>query len=69
VRHGADLGWKIALVEDACFTVDRALRDGRTIAAVDMHERALALLDGEYAQIVSTAHTLAWVETEASHAP
>jgi len=69
VRHGADLGWNIALIEDACFTVDRALRDGRKISAADMHERTLALLDGEYAQIVSTAHTLAWVEAGASHAP
>lgn len=68
VRHGADLGWSIALVEDACFTVDRALRDGRTIAAADMHERALALLESEYAQIVSTAHTLAWVESGPSNA-
>ena len=68
VRHGADLGWRIALIEDACFTVDRRLRDGSTIAAADMHERALALLDGEYAQIVSTAHTLEWVEAGGPHA-
>ncbi|MGE0154566.1 MAG: cysteine hydrolase family protein [Reyranellaceae bacterium] len=61
VRHGADLGWPIALIEDACFTVDRRLRDGRIVAAADMHERALALLEGEYAAIATTAQALDWV--------
>lgn len=66
VRHGADLGWPVALVEDACFTVNRRLRDGSVVPAAQMHARSLALLQGEYARILDTAHTLAWVERAAS---
>jgi nicotinamidase-related amidase len=60
VRHGADLGWPIALIEDACFTVDRRLRDGTMVPAAQMHARSLALLDGEYATIVDTVQALAY---------
>ncbi len=68
-RHGSDLGWPIMLVEDACFTVDRRLRSGIVIPAQDMHERSLALLDGEYARIVSSAAALDYVESQHRNAP
>jgi nicotinamidase-related amidase len=66
VRHGADLGWNIALIEDACFTVDRRLRDGTIVPAAQMHERSLALLEGEYAQIADTARALSWLAVQAA---
>jgi nicotinamidase-related amidase len=61
VRHGADLGWAMALIEDACFTVDRRLRDGTIVPAAQMHARSLALLEGEYAKIIATAQALQWI--------
>ena len=54
VRHGGDLGLPIYLVEDACFTFGK----GRW-PAQDVHEMALANLEGEYATITTAERVLA----------
>lgn len=59
IRHGADLGFAMTLVGDACFTFDKKLGDGRAVPAERVHDMALANMDGEYAQIVDTATLLA----------
>jgi nicotinamidase-related amidase len=47
VRHGADLGFDILLVEDACFTFGR-----NTWTADEIHAMSLANLEGEYCRVV-----------------
>ena len=58
VRHGANLGFRITLVEDACFTF--AKRDGRGVlwSAEDVHALSLANLNGEYCKVATTAEVL-----------
>ena len=50
VRAGSDLGFRMFLVEDACFTFGK----GRWTAQ-DVHEMSLANLEGEYATITNSA--------------
>jgi nicotinamidase-related amidase len=59
IRHGADLGFAMVLVGDACFTFDKEMPDGSAIAAEQVHAMALANMRGEYAEIVDTAQLLA----------
>ena len=54
VRAGADLGYTITLVEDACFTKDLEF-DGNTISAKAVQTSYMAALDGTFCQIVDTA--------------
>jgi nicotinamidase-related amidase len=57
-RHGADLGYEIVLVEDACATRD--LKHGPTVVpAKSVHAAVLAALNGTYAKVVATADVLA----------
>ncbi len=58
VRHAANLGYDVTLVEDACFTY--AKRDWRGVlrSAEDVHAMSLANLDGEYCRIVRTDEVL-----------
>lgn len=58
VRHAANLGYEVILVEDACFTY--AKRDFRGVlrSADDVHAMSLANLDGEYCRIARTAEVL-----------
>jgi nicotinamidase-related amidase len=58
VRHGANLGFRIILVADACFTY--AKRDGRGVlwSAEDVHALSLANLNGEYCEVATTAEVL-----------
>ncbi len=58
VRHAANLGYEVDLVEDACFTY--AKRDARGVlrSAEDVHAMSLANLDGEYCRIVRTDEVL-----------
>ena len=55
VRHGANLGFRITLVEDACFTFGRRDYQGRARSADEVHAMSLANLAGEYCRIATTA--------------
>ena len=54
VRAGADLGYDIVLVEDACATRDLTLH-GRTVPAASIQAAVLAALNGSYARLVTAA--------------
>jgi nicotinamidase-related amidase len=57
-RHGADLGYDIVLVDDACATRD--LKHGpMVVPAKAVHAAVLAAMDGTYAKVVATADVLA----------
>jgi nicotinamidase-related amidase len=58
VRHGADLGYRVFVVADACWAVDVRDSAGRLWPAEDVHALSLAILDGEYAEVVDCATTL-----------
>jgi nicotinamidase-related amidase len=54
VRAGADLGWTITVVGDACAAPDLE-HAGRSVQAADVHTAFLAALDGNYAHVVDSA--------------
>ncbi len=58
VRVGANTGYKVILVEDACDCFDLADGDGGTISARDIHKAHVATLRAEFATVVSTADIL-----------
>ena len=59
VRNAGNLGHRVFVPEDACFTYGwRDLR-GKIWAAEDVHALSLANLHGEYASITSSAEILA----------
>jgi nicotinamidase-related amidase len=53
VRAANDFGFKVALVGDACATLDLEF-DGRTVAAADVQASYLAAIDGSFATVVTT---------------
>jgi len=53
VRHGANLGYRIFVVADACWAVDKRDLEGKLWPAQDVHDLSLANMQGEYAEIVS----------------
>jgi nicotinamidase-related amidase len=56
-RHGADLGYEIVLVDDACATRD--LKHGATVVpAKAVHAAVLAAMNGTYAKVVTKADVL-----------
>ena len=55
VRTASDLGFEVWLAEDACWTFARRDRSGRVWSAEEVHELTLAILDGEYCRIATTA--------------
>jgi nicotinamidase-related amidase len=55
VRMANDLGFDPFVIGDAVATFPRRAPDGRIIEANDIHEAALASLDGEFARVVTTA--------------
>lgn len=59
VRMAGNLGFETWLVDDACFTFDKILLDGRTVPAAEVHALSLANLSGEYARIVRGGDILA----------
>lgn len=58
VRMGADLGFDVRLVEDACFTFARADHAGRLRSAEEVHAMSLANMDGEYCTVTRAAALL-----------
>lgn len=61
VRAGADLGFDVVVIEDACATRDLKLRDA-TVPASSVHTAVLAALNGTYARVVTAADILAALE-------
>jgi nicotinamidase-related amidase len=53
VRHGADLGYKVTLLGDACATRAQSY-GGETVPARQVHAAFLAALNGFYAKVVNT---------------
>jgi nicotinamidase-related amidase len=58
VRHAGNLGYRVFLVADACWAVDKTDLSGRLWPAADVHALSLANMHGEYAEVVSGAMTL-----------
>jgi nicotinamidase-related amidase len=58
VRMAGNLGFETWLVEDATASVDVVDLSGRRWPAEDVHALSLALLSGEYAEVVSTQDVL-----------
>lgn len=53
VRVGANLGFRIRLPGDACWSCDKRDLTGRLWPAEDVHQLTLALLAGEYADVTT----------------
>jgi nicotinamidase-related amidase len=53
-RHGADLGYDIMLVDDACATRDLSY-GGKKVPAASVHAAVLAAMSGTYAKVVTAA--------------
>lgn len=62
VRMAGNLGFEVWLVEDACWTFARRDRRGRVWPAEDVHHLTLAILDGEYCRIATTAEVLSTID-------
>ncbi|MCE4554191.1 cysteine hydrolase family protein [Pelomonas cellulosilytica] len=58
-RSAGNLGFCTRVVSDACFTFDQTDLRGVRHAAEEVHQMALANLQGEYASIVDTGAALA----------
>lgn len=58
-RSAGCLGFAVSVVGDATFTFARANLNGEMVSAQAIHDMALANLQGEYAQVLSTAEVLA----------
>ena len=58
VRVGANLGFRIALPGDACWSCDKRDLTGRLWAAEDVHQLTLALLNGDYACVTTVEAVL-----------
>lgn len=54
VRMGANLGFRMFVVADACFAFARADWSGRPRTAAEVHDMSLANLAGEYCTVVTT---------------
>jgi len=58
VRHAANLGYEVTLVEDACFTYPKRDARGLLRSAEEVHAMSVANLDGEYCRVATTAEIL-----------
>ncbi|MFC7292522.1 isochorismatase family protein [Hirschia litorea] len=58
VRHGANLGFDILLIEDACFTHNQKDWNGKLRSAEDVHAMTLSNLEGEYCRVVTSSQVL-----------
>lgn len=64
VRHAGNLGFRVAVPEDACWAVDVIDKTGRHWPAEEVHQLSLAVMDGEYAEITTTAAVTAAIHAE-----
>jgi len=58
-RHASDLGFAVRYVTDATLTFPMHTRAGREVSAQEIRERTELVLEGRFAQVVSTAGALA----------
>jgi len=58
-RHASDLGFGVRYVSDATLTFPMRTRGGREVSAQEIREHTELVLDGRFAQVVSTADALA----------
>ena len=58
IRMGANMGWPMVLIEDACDCFELAASDGSIIPARQMHEAHVATLRTEFCKVVTTAKLL-----------
>ncbi|MBV9912309.1 MAG: isochorismatase family protein [Sinobacteraceae bacterium] len=65
-RHASDLGYAVRYVSDATLTFPMQSRSGRWFSPAELRERTELVLDGRFAQVISTAEALAsgtaWLE-------
>jgi len=54
-RHASDAGFKVRFVGDATLTFPMQSRSGRKFSTAEIRERTELVLDGRFAQVVSTA--------------
>lgn len=59
IRMGANMGWKMILLEDACDCFELPASDGSIIPARQMHEAHVATLRAEFCKVVTTKELLA----------
>ena len=57
-RHASDLGFSVRYVTDATLTFPMQTRAGREVSPAEIRERTEMVLDGRFAQIVTTAGAL-----------
>lgn len=57
-RHASDLGFKVRYITDATLTFPMQSRDGRKFSSAEIRERTELVLDGRFAQIVTTTEAL-----------
>ena len=57
-RHASDAGFKVRFVGDATLTFPMQSRSGRKFSTAEIRERTELVLDGRFAQVVSTAEIL-----------
>lgn len=57
-RTASGLGFRVFVVEDACFTFDKKDYFGTTRIAEEVHAMSLANLQGEYAQVINAEKIL-----------
>ncbi|MBX9690652.1 MAG: cysteine hydrolase [Candidatus Obscuribacterales bacterium] len=65
-RMAGNLGFKAFLAEDACATFDRLAPDGRRWTAEDIHSSALASLNGEFAEVISSDEIISRLRSSAT---
>ncbi len=58
-RMAANLDFKVVFISDATFTFDRIAHTGEHYTAQEMHNTALASLNGEFATVLTTDQLLA----------
>jgi len=61
-RTAGNLGYKVTVIADACFTFDKVDFDGVMQSAQQVHAMSLANLNGEYAVVVNSKEFLAQLE-------
>ncbi len=54
IRTGANMGWSMVLVEDACDCFDLPDGQGGTIPAKDLHRAHVATLGFEFCEVTTT---------------
>jgi nicotinamidase-related amidase len=57
-RHASDLGFSVRYVTDATLTFPMRTREGREVSVAEIRERTEMVLDGRFAQVVTTAGAL-----------